>query len=192
MINRRSAYCCQCNSNVLHVRVFRNRFTHTLDKFSFSVLGWFGFGPWQCVDCGFRGMTLIPVQPAARAVSEQGNPIDPARPVGNFIRTQHSLAHASADASRFSTKYRMGIVEKLLEGKSTVSRTCNELNISELEIQRWIRDYLQAQLDKVAGESARSVIQPEPAGLEKPKPIDWSHDEMAGAVIESTAIRKPR
>lgn len=194
MINRRSAYCCNCNSNVVHVRLFQRKWAYLLDKVTLSCLGWFGFGPWQCADCSFRGMTLIPTQSDAPTIGEDGscdNP-DPLQPVGNFIRTQHSLAHACSDASRFSPKYRIGIVEKLIEGKSTVSRTCTELGISELEIQRWIRDYLQIQVDKVTEAAAGRIIQSEPAGLEKPEPIDWTADEMAGMVIESTAVRKPR
>ena len=192
MINRRSAYCCNCNSNVVHVRLFQRRLAYVLDKLTFSVFGWFGFGPWQCVDCTFRSMTLVPIQADAPTINEDGVREDPLQPVGNFIRTKQSLAHASADASRFSAKYRMGIVEKLLEGSSSISRTCSELGISELEVQRWIRDYVQFQLDKANTNSAGVIIQSEPAGREKPDAIDWTADEMAGMVIESTAVRKPR
>lgn len=191
MINRRTAYCGNCNSNVVHVRVFQRWITYALDKVTFSLAGWLGIGPWQCVDCGHRNMTLVRKRKSVRVVSDNVESVDTSQAVGNFIRTEHALAHAVTDASRYSGKYRMGIVEKLLDGKSTVSRTCHELGVSELEIQRWIKEYMQIQLKKVSKLEAGSMIPAETAGLEKPEPVDWSPEELAGAVIESTAVRKP-
>lgn len=193
MVNRQTGFCENCNSNVVHVRVFQRRFWYWLDRMTFSFLGCLGMGPWQCVDCGDRNMWLLRIRKAARAISEKSDTVDTSQPVGNYLRTEQSLAHSVSDESRFSEKYRIGIVEKLLEGKSTVSRTCNELGVAELTIQRWMKEYMQQQLDKVTKAAAGSLIAANPAGSEAPEPVNWSADELAGGtVIESSAVRKPR
>jgi transposase-like protein len=192
MVNRRTGFCENCNSNVVHVRVFQRRLIYRLDRLTGSYFGRLGFGPWQCVDCGHRRMRLLPVQPSARTVSEKAENDDVSHSVGNFIRTDQSLAHAASDKYRFSDKYRRGIVEKLLQGQTTVSRTCQDLDVSELEIQQWIREYLQHELDRVARASGGSLIVPDASGSSSPEPVNWSPEETDGPVIDSTAVRKPR
>ncbi len=192
MINRQTGFCSNCNSNVVHVRVFQRRMAYVLDRLTLSFFGWLGLGPWQCVDCGDRNMTLLPVHRSARNIAEESDTLDLAQSVGNFIRTDQSLAHAVSDESRFSRKYRSGIVEKLLEGKSTVTRTCQELGVSELVVQRWLRDYMQEQLDRVAKQAQGSLILANSAGSPADDQLDCATDEVAGLVIDSSAIPKPR
>ena len=192
MINRETGFCSNCNSNVVHVRIFKSRFTYWIDRLTFSFLAMLGIGPWQCVDCGTRNF-LLPAkkEDAQRKISEKEEQPKPDMAVGNFIRTEHSLAHAVSDESRFSIKYRMGIVEKLLSCKQSVSKTCQELNVSEIELQRWIKEYLQREIDKATAAASGAVIIREDAGHEAPEPVDWSPEENLGLVIESTAVRKP-
>jgi len=192
MNNRLTGYCGNCNSNVVHVRLFQRRFFFMFDRITFGFFGRLGLGPWQCVDCGTRHMTLTPKQKDARSISEQAEAIDPGKPVGNYIRTEHSLAHAASSKTRYSQKFRMGAVEKLLKGKSTVTRTCQELGVGELEIQSWIKDYLQVELNKVSRAAQGALIQTGTTGSQSPEPIDWRGEESSGPVIESTAVRKPR
>ena len=135
---------------------------------------------------------VLPKRTSVRAVSENSDTVDTSQAVGNYLRTDQALAHATANEIRFSNKYRRGIVERLLEGKSTVSNTCQELSVSELEIQRWIKEYLQFQLGKVSQVADRRLITNEPAGSEMSEPVDWSTENMAGLVIESSSAQKPR
>lgn len=195
MFNRRSGYCPSCDANVLHVRTFQSRIAYLLDKITLSFPGWFGVGPWECVNCGIRGMTLLNhEQYCGSEDQEPVDNIDPTLPVSNFIRTDHSLAHAVSDQCRYSEKFRFGIVEKLLGCKSTISRVCNELGISELEVQRWIRDYLQNEIDKVTGNQSGGLIARYRAGSKNVEQLDWDQEpsNLDGKVIESSVVRKPR
>jgi len=60
--------------------------------------------------------------------------------VGNVTRSDDSLLVRKARAARYSKKFREGVVEKILSGKSTISQVRNELGLSERDILDWIND----------------------------------------------------
>lgn len=192
MTGRSKGYCENCNSNVVHVRSFHRRLAYFMDRITGSFLAKFGIGPWQCVDCGYRRLRLLPSMESARKISDRPESVDASVPVGNFLKTEHSLTHATTDADRFSEKYRIGIVEKLLKGTSTFSKVCSELSVSEIELQRWIKDYLQLQLDNVVAANSTDLISTEYAGVSDHRPVNWTEETRQDTVIESTAVRKPR
>ncbi len=167
-----------------------------MDRLTFGILAIWNVGPWQCVDCGNRKLLIRCRDDARREINEhQGEPDEPA-PIGNFLRTDQSLVHAISDASRYSEKYRAGVVKKLLSSETTVSRICRELNVSELEIQQWIRAWVESELMRCRQAAAISA----PARLAAPADgaehgaaeDDWLSGDITGPVIESQPIRRPR
>ncbi len=163
-----------------------------LDRLTFSFLERFGIGPWQCVDCNQRQMFVERRTDARRDISERGSErVESGEPaaIGNFIRTEQSLVHAGARSSHFSDKYRAGVVQKLLEGQSTVSRVCGELGVSELEIQQWIKAWVVAELRRLSRSEATSTALTTPADLERTIENEpgWPED----LVIESDVVVHP-
>lgn len=115
----------------------------------FGFLERFKVGPWRCVDCGNRQMFIERRDNARRDINERVNQgSDNSAPVGNFIRTKDALINSVVDSARFSEKYRAGVVQKLLNRKITLSRVCEDLSISEFEIQRWIRSWVDSELNR--------------------------------------------
>ncbi len=70
--------------------------------------------------------------------------------VGNFLRSDESLILQSTRASRYSRKYREGIVERILAGQATISQIRNELGVSEREVLDWINERVFRQQAKIA------------------------------------------
>ncbi len=152
MAKRKTGYCPVCDKNMVHSRFFENRLAWRLDRMTFGILAFFDVGPWRCVDCGDRQMFVQPRREGKRNVSgDSASAGVKTGPVGNFIRTRESLVHSVVDSDRFSEKYRAGVVGKILEAKIPISRICSELSVTELEIQRWIRSWLESELSRMAG-----------------------------------------
>ena len=191
MVNRRTGYCWNCDSNVVHVRAFESRVAWMLDRLTLGVLGLIRIGPWKCVDCGNSSMLISKSTAAIRSVSEKQEVDDEAAAVGNFIKTDLSLAHAATDTERFSEKYRNGIVEKLLNGKSTVSRVCHDLGVSELELQKWIKAWTDQEIRRQVELQAGRIIIADESASDSLDSEDWGVDSP-GLVIESKAVHKPR
>jgi len=186
--NRRTGYCPICDSNVVHTRTFENRIAYRLDRLSLGVLGWFHVGPWRCVDCSHRQMFVQRDEYALREISDAREADDEKAPVGNFLRTRESLAHAVSDGSRFSEKFRAGVVAKLLDSRTTVSRVCAELGVSELEIQQWIRAWVESEMRRIGNVVGGDTVE----SGKGDGPDQWPADiRPEGPVIESQAIRRP-
>lgn len=192
MNKRRTGYCPICDANIVHGRVFVSRWAWRLDRMSFSFLEGFNVGPWRCVDCGNRQMFIERFEGARRDIDEnEDQGVDANVPVGNFLRTKDSLVHTVVDTARFSEKYRGGVVQKLLDGKITVSKVCGDLAISEFEIQRWIRCWLDSELGRrdVSNSDVHKLIPF--TGNAGDDQGDWGDAEPASARInESEVLRR--
>ena len=57
---------------------------------------------------------------------------------GNYLRREKSLIARKERCSRYSDKYRESIVQKILDGDSTIAEVRQELGLSELDILDWI------------------------------------------------------
>ncbi len=197
MKTRRTGYCPICDSNVVHARFFDNRLAWQLDRLTFGILAMWNVGPWRCVDCGNRQMLIERREVARREVSDRPTDHDPPAAIGNFIRTRESLAHAISNGSRFSEKYRAGVVQKLLTSETTVSRVCRDLGVSELEVQQWIRGWVETELLR-ARESANDstavmlLTTPGVPDSDAAAPANQSANFTGpGRVIEIRPTRKP-
>ncbi len=192
--NRKPGYCSNCNSNVVHVRAFNSPVAYRLDRMSFSLLGLLNVGPWRCVDCGFRRLLVRRPRQWARVIAEESMANDD-QAISNFLRTDKSLAHAAANSERFSEKFRFGIVDKLLAGTTTISQCCSDLHVSELEIQMWIRDFLQHQIEKAATNPAQpptAALPDESDRANRGHGLTQFDDPGSGMVIESSVVRKSK
>jgi len=65
--------------------------------------------------------------------------------VGNVTRSDDSLLVRKARAARYSKKFREGVVDRILSGKSTISQVKNELGLSERDLLDWINDRVLLQ-----------------------------------------------
>lgn len=194
MINRRSGFCRNCNANVVHIRTFRRRIWYRFDQWSNSFFGKLGFGPWCCVDCKERGWKLSPTNPHVKTISDRADtPAEPQR-VGNYLRTDQSLTHQRAQSNRFSEKFRHGVAEKLICGKTTIRQMSNDLGITVNTLEQWIEEFQQDQLgpNLTHPESFQDSSIPKPAGLMRDNSVDCDSSDGTGKVIEGYAIRKPR
>ncbi len=70
--------------------------------------------------------------------------------VGNVTRSDDSLLVRKARAARYSKKYREGVVNRILAGKSTISQVRKELGLSERDLLDWINDRVLKQDQKIA------------------------------------------
>jgi hypothetical protein len=70
--------------------------------------------------------------------------------VGNVTRSDDSLLVRKARAARYSKKYREGVVNRILSGKSTISQVRKELGLSERDLLDWINDRVLMQDQKIA------------------------------------------
>lgn len=197
MAKRKTGYCPVCDKNIVHSRFFENRLAWRIDRITLGFLAAFDVGPWRCVDCGNRQMFVQPRRDGKPIVSEAGGSAnDKSGPVGNFIRTRESLVHSVVDSDRFSEKYRAGVVRKILEAKVPISRICSELAVTELEVQRWIRSWLEAELNRMA-ESARSselIVPGEVTGDDSHHGEDTPRPARVGnaRIVESTVVPRTR
>lgn len=69
--------------------------------------------------------------------------------VGNVTRSDESLLVRKARAARYSKKFRDGVVDRVLSGKSTITQVRNELKLSERDILDWINDRVMRQDQKI-------------------------------------------
>ena len=57
---------------------------------------------------------------------------------GNFLRREKSLVARKERCSRYSDKYRESIVQKILDGDTTIADVRHELGLSEPDVLDWI------------------------------------------------------
>jgi hypothetical protein len=72
-----------------------------------------------------------------------------AQAVGNFIRSDNSLVLRQKRSSRYSQKFRDGVVQRITTGKGSISQFCVELTVTESDLVAWIGDLLQRRQDRV-------------------------------------------
>ncbi|WP_157665173.1 hypothetical protein [Mariniblastus fucicola] len=70
--------------------------------------------------------------------------------VGNVTRSDDSLLVRKARAARYSQKFREGVIERILSGKSTITQVKDELKLSERDLLDWINDRVMKQDQHIA------------------------------------------
>lgn len=133
-------YCNSCRRNVQHYRGPKSRPARVFDCASLFVLN---FGPWYCSYCDKRTRSLPWVRKRKASNSQHNDRLGDTERVGNFIRSDGSLVMRKKRAGRYSKKFREGVVQRLLNGRTTISQLTVELEVTEGDLIGWICDLLE-------------------------------------------------
>ena len=133
-------YCHSCRRNVQHYRGPKSRMAQVLDVASLFILN---FGPWYCSYCDGRTRSLPWVRKRKASNSQHNDRVEGADRVGNFIRSDGSLVLRKKRGGRYSTKFRAGVVQRLLAGRTTIAQLTTELEVSEADLLAWIEDVVE-------------------------------------------------
>ena len=149
MGRRRSklSYCNSCMRNVPHVRRIENPILWILDLLTLRAARLLRFGPWFCIQCNQREFVLPPRNRKAPTFRPETS--SAGEPTGNFIQSDESLILRRNRASRFTPKFRDGIVQRIVSGSQTITQVGRELNLSERDIVDWIADAFQRKQMKI-------------------------------------------
>ena len=154
-------YCPNCVKNIPHFPIPQSRTARILNFATLGFANSLRLGPWYCVHCETMSFYLRKERidaPRFRSADDEtssnadSNQLEEstAEPIGNFLKTDHSLVMRTSRLKRFSEKYRDSVVRRLFNGASTMLQIRQEKNISEIELVDWISDLverMQARLD---------------------------------------------
>ena len=110
----------------------------------------FSFGPWYCGQCEKRIRCLPRVrsnQPTIQGPEAIG---EEAEKIGNFIRSDSSLVLRKKRSSRYTNKYREGVVQRLLSGKVTIAQLTTELKVTESDLMSWVSEMMKSRDQRIA------------------------------------------
>lgn len=136
-------YCVSCRRNVHH---FRGSKSWSARCFDFVSLYVFNFGPWYCSRCECRSQ-ILPwfrrKEPTLRRID------DGTEAIGNFIRSDGSLVLRKKRSSRYSQKFREGVVLRLLTGKTNLAQLTTELKVTEADLMSWVNEVLLSRDERI-------------------------------------------
>ncbi len=141
-------YCPSCLQNIHHSRRHRSQVGSEGEQLKF---GFWRVGPWYCCRCERKSFFLrFPNsrRPTSHWPRSEGQDRG-AEAVGNFIRSDNSLVLRQKRSSRYSQKFRDGVVQRITTGKGSISQLCVELKVTESDLVAWIGDLLQRRQDRV-------------------------------------------
>lgn len=147
-----SWHCCGCEKNSFRLKFPDPEVTTDVDSVDMSdVEPWPDrMDPNQRYGMLFRRKPktkiLDPSPELDRAVDE---PAEFER-VGNVTRSDDSLVVRRARASRYSKKFRDGVVDRVLSGQSSISLVRSELDLSERDLLDWVQDRVARQDEHIA------------------------------------------
>ena len=152
-------YCPMCMQNIEHSRVFSSGMFRVMDASTFQVCKIFRLGPWHCYQCERKSIylrrpdrgaptfhTKLARSEFTETVSEEPG-VD--EPIGNFLKTDHSLVMRDKRTKRFSQKFRESAVERLLSNATSISQLRQELEVGESDIVDWIAEFVSRKRDQI-------------------------------------------
>ena len=104
------------------------------------------FGPWYCGQCERHNRCLPWIrksEPTKKRVD------DGTERIGNFIRSDGSLVLRKKRSSRYTKKFREGVVYKLLNGKTNIAQLTIELEVSEYDLMAWVAEVLESKDQRI-------------------------------------------
>ena len=87
---------------------------------------------------------------AANADSASAKPVQTA--AGNFLRNNQSLVMRSARSDRFTEKFRDGMVQRILNGTTTIAEVREQHHLTEQDVIDWMKqsfDRKQKRIDRL-------------------------------------------
>ena len=137
-------FCKYCHINVQHFRSAKTLRARALDLCSLYILN---FGPWYCGQCERSRKFLRWVrrsEPVKNRIDDGGEPI------GNFLRSDGSLVMRKKRSSRYTQKFREGVVDRLLNGRTSIGQLTIELEVSEADLLAWVGDLLNSKDQRIS------------------------------------------
>jgi transposase-like protein len=143
-------FCPDCRKNVHHVHVFRSIAARLVDGCTlWLVPKVLRLGSWHCRVCN-RHSTLLAFCQSGALDYERQTPEVVQTAAGNFIKRDQSLVMRSERNSRYTKKFRQSVVERILNGKATLSSIREELNLSESDLIGWINEVVEGQAELIS------------------------------------------
>ena len=136
-------FCRSCHINVQHFRGPKPVIARAFDLFSLYV---FNFGPWYCGQCEKQNRSLPWIrksEPTKQRIDEGSERI------GNFIRSDGSLILRKKRSSRYSPKFRSGVVHRLLNGKTNIAQLTVELEVTEADLLSWVAEVVDSRDQRI-------------------------------------------
>ena len=138
-------YCERCGENtcfrLVHARFLRRPLAWILTRVF--------IGPWFCDQCRVERQT---VQRPLKSNADDDHRVEASLSVGNFIRGETNLVMQSTRSSRYTEKFRAGVVQRILEGKQTLSQIADELDVPQPDLLVWVAqqfDHKQQQIEQL-------------------------------------------
>ena len=133
-------FCERCCIHTHHFSRFRSRLGRWFARLSYFFTNSVLLAGWRCEECCDGSVETPTFQSEQQASDQITGGTDP---VASLLETELSGCQATGYLDRFSEKFRWRVAERLLEGETTISHVCASLDVSEIQVQRWIRDYVQ-------------------------------------------------
>lgn len=135
-------YCDRCGENTY--------FRLVSAQFSRRPLAWVltrvARGPWFCGQCRYERWS---VHKPLNAVQGSDDRADASVSVGNFIRGESNLVMQSTRSSRYTDKFRAGVVQRVLEGKQSLARIADELDVPQADLLVWVAQQFDRQQQQI-------------------------------------------
>ncbi len=145
-------YCESCAENTAHAQVAAQLATQPHHWVSTRL----GGGPWYCRTCRRQQWRLTkPLRgsadgtPSIDSVAEAEASAEASVSVGNFIRGEGNLVMQSHRANRFTEKFRVSVVQRVLEGKQSLAQIAAELEIPQADIIVWLGQQFAEKQEKI-------------------------------------------
>jgi hypothetical protein len=139
-------YCKMCCRNVPHFRGRTRLLPTILNVATFNL---FRFGHWYCGQCEFRSQHLRRVRRNKLMMPTNETSLEQTETVGNYIKSDGSLVLRKKRSSRYTNKFREGVVQRLLSGKTNIAQLTTELGVTEYDLLSWVNDALRTRDDRI-------------------------------------------
>ncbi len=174
-------YCDRCGENT-HFRLVSAQFSRRPLAW---VLTRVAHGPWFCGQCRYeRWAVHRPLNAAQGSDDRTGASVS----VGNFIRGESNLVMQSTRSSRYTDKFRAGVVQRVLEGKQSLSRIAEELDVPQADLLVWVAQQFDRQQQQIE-QLTQMVVQLSELGPDRVKIESLIDLEIPGQTSEENFER---
>ena len=128
-----------------------------MNVFSLGIFRRCGMGPWFCRQCGRKSFWLpksthklierVAHDSDQRLSAAAENQDEETEIAGNVFLEEQSLARRVELSNKFTEKYRDNIVERIISSRTLISKVCNDLEVTEADIQFWIKQWVQRRFE---------------------------------------------
>lgn len=146
----KEGFCESCQQNKDHRRV-----AGVFSLINLMLLGipsLFGISTWQCVHCRSRRVFLVRSRKVSKKIPASSfRRVLPQPPPNGRLKTAvEAPVKAKSTRSRlYSTKYRDGVVKRIVSGITSITEVKESLQLPESDVVDWIKQSFQRKEDRV-------------------------------------------